>query len=245
MRTAIEEDPAAVRVARLLHLQKAAVAERRRRHVAGHVVGVVRHADLADDPRRRLDLRRQHDRLRIVVLAGGRSLRGRVRVVHVRRPHAARRIRIEPLQSVRVEEHRSAHAVRLREPREDLVDARDAGGAQKLRRPCAPLRRRRARIRRHRQRLEATDLAHRLDLDVDEVRPALGMGQGALDERGHRPRHGCARHDLLRPGDVHSRRRSPHLDREPARVTHGSPPSAPARPARTPARPAPRRCARP
>ena len=182
-RTAIEEDASAVRVALLLEDGDAPVAELARRDIARYVVRVVRHADLGDDARRVLHLRREDDRLGVVVLDARRPLRQRRGVVHVGRPDAARAVGLEPLERVRVEQHRAAERMRLREPRHDLVRADDPRLGQQPRHKRTPLGGSLDGMRPDRQRLEADEVRRlRLHLDVDEVRRALRMRQRPLDE---------------------------------------------------------------
>ena len=247
-RPPVEEDASAVRVALLLDHRDAPVAERARRHVARHVVRVVRDADLPHDAGGVLDLRREDDRLGVVVLAAGGPLFERRRVVHVRRAHAACRVGLQAFQRVRVEKHRPAQGMALGEARENVVHARDPRFREEARRDGAPLRRRPGGVRRHRERRQPPDGARlRLDLQVHEVGHALRGRERARDEDGCDLRDGRRGHDLLRAGDVRPAARRAHLDGvECRRLTHGNPPRRAAdRAARRRDRGARRRCGPP
>ena len=211
-RTAVEEDASAVRVAFLLDDGDALVADRPRRDVARHVAGIVRDADLADDAGRVLHLRRQDDRLGVVVLARRGALEERLGVVHVGRAHAARGIRLEPLEGVRVEEHCAAQAVAFGEFRQDLVAARDARAGEELGRAAASLRGGARHVRGDGKGGQADDLPGPLDLDVDEIRLAPLVRECARDKRRRGLGRGLGRHDLLRAGDMPPRLRRAHLD---------------------------------
>ena len=99
-RTSIEEDAPARRIALLLDDGDALVPDSARRDVPGHVVRIVRYAYLGDDARRMLHLGGEHDRLRVVVLVGGRSLGNRIGGIHACGAHAARAVWLKPLQRV-------------------------------------------------------------------------------------------------------------------------------------------------
>ena len=88
-RTAIEEDAPTRRIALLLDHGDALVSDSARRDVPGHVVRIVRYAYLGDNARRMLHLGGEHDRLRVVVLVGGRPLGDRVGGIHACGTHAA------------------------------------------------------------------------------------------------------------------------------------------------------------
>ena len=182
-RPAIQEDAPAVRIALLLEDRDPPIAEFARRDISGHVVGIVRHADFGDDAGRVLDLRREDDRLGVVVLYARRSPCNRRGVVHVRRAHAARLVRFKPFERVGVEQHGAAKRMGLGKPRHDFVDTGDSGICQEPRRERPPFGGRRDHMRLHGKRLETKDaFGKRLDLDVYEIRSAAFVRQCTFDE---------------------------------------------------------------
>jgi len=211
-RPAVEEDAPAGRIARLLQPRDAPVAERPRGDIPRHVAGIVGHADFADDVRRAQHLGRQHDGLAVVVLHAGVPAR-RTGRVHVCRAHAARAVRFEPFERVRVEQHRPAQRVRLAEARADLVRARETRRPEDLVDPAPAGGGRIDGLGRDRQRRQVRRFRReRFDLDVDGIGAATLVPGGAAVERGDHGRHVRRRHDPFRAGDVHAAKRRAHLD---------------------------------
>ena len=211
--SAVEEYASAARVAFLLDRRDAPVAEALRGDVSRDVVRIVRDAYLRDYSGRVLYFRGEHYGLGVVVLSARRSLFEGGGVVHVRRPHAARAVRLEPLQGVRVEQHRPAHRVRFREERHDLSYARDAVFGEEGRREGESLLRGVGGVCPDGKGLYAPYFARlRLDLDVEEVGLALRMRERARGEKGGDGWNGRCGHDLLRARSVLARARGAHLD---------------------------------
>ena len=111
----VEKDSSASWIAFILYDGDAAVAEFFGGYVSSYVVGIVRYAYLAYDPRCVLDLRREDNRLGVVILSARSSLCELRDVVHVRRANAAFFVWLKALEGVRVEQHRAAHGMRFRE----------------------------------------------------------------------------------------------------------------------------------
>ena len=202
-RTAIEEDASAVGRSRLLELRDAAIAKRRRRHIARHIVGIVGHADLRDDVRRMDDLRRENDGFGEVVFAVGRPFCSTFGV-HVRRTQAAFGVRLQAFERVRIEQHCAAHPIRLGKLRQDGFAVLQTKVFQGVDNHAPPLGRRLNLDRRDGKRGQMLHRLgrDRLHLEVHEIRLALGVVQGARKKRRQMFRQFLLRQDFLRARHV-------------------------------------------
>ena len=146
-------------------------------------------------------------------------VRAGFRRVHHRRAHAAFRVGFEAFERVGVQQDRAAHAVRFPQQFDDLRGAIDPERFEQAAHLCQSGFRRVGSERAYGEGVQMQDgiRTEAFELEIDEIRFAVGMAHGAFEKRLQMRRDAGFRQDLFRAGDVPSAARGAHFEGEQVR----------------------------